>query len=312
MKDVEYAYAVAYIKTLENKLLSPSDIEGLIHAADAAAVMRQLRERGFVGDTADELLKNSMEQAWSVAYEVCPDEAPIDILLYENDFHNLKTILKAHIGGVDWQSMVIVPSIIAPQKIADAVRDNDYSTLPDFIRDTALEGYKLLTSTMDGQQLEIFVDKRQQLAVLARARAQKNEQLLGYAVLLCTLTNMKTAWRCMALKKSAEFMKNALTPDKDTAYDRLAESEDLAAVREVILSRYSDADISSLSTFERWCDNKRLSYVRSAKAQSFGFMPIVAFLIGKSFEIQALRVILSCKAHDVDEQTIRERLRDLI
>lgn len=312
MKDVEYAYAVAYIKTLENKMLQRSDIEIMINAPDAETVMKQLHDRGFSGDTPEQLLKNEMERSWSAAYEVCPEEAPIDILMYENDFHNLKTILKAQVAGADWQGMILRPSLVEPQTVAKAVRDAEFSDLPEFMRDTAAEAYKLLTSTMDGQLAEVLIDRNEHLAVLNRAKAEKNDFLIRWAELLCTLTNMKTAWRCAVSAKSHDFVKNALVPVNGTCADTLiAAAGNLGAVKEIIVARFPDADISSIGAFERWCDNKRLSYVRTAKGQSFGFLPILTFLVGKSFEIQALRIIISCKENGVGEQVIRERLRDM-
>ena len=76
MKDVEYVYAVSYIKTLENKMLTHSDIQTLISAKSIDEAKRFLRERSWSGESAEELLKNELESAWKKAYEVCPDEAP--------------------------------------------------------------------------------------------------------------------------------------------------------------------------------------------------------------------------------------------
>ncbi len=310
MKDVEYAYAVAYIKTLENKMLTRTDIEALIAAEDTSSLMRILTERGWTGNTADELTKNELERAWAAAYEVCDDQTPIDLLLLENDFHNLKTILKATVAKMDWSKMILSPSIIEPKLIADAIKYGDFSLLPEFMQNTAQEAYKILTTTMDGQLLEIYIDREEQISVKNRAKAEKDEFLIGWAELLIKLTNMKTAWRCHKASKSKQFIEDALVDD-GAVYARLTGAENEAAVVDIIKSEYPDATTSSLGSFERWCDNKRLSYVKGAKAESFGFRPIMAFLIGKSFEIQAVRIILSCKENGVGEEVIRERLRDM-
>lgn len=311
LKDVEYAYAVAYIKTLENKMLSRADIESLINAPGIDSAMKLLNDRGFEGQTPQLLLKNALERSWEAAYEVCPEEAPIDILMYENDFHNLKTILKAKVSDTDWSGMVLKPSVIAPELISEAVKNSDFSLLPEFIRETAAGAYKLITTTMDGQLAEIYIDKAEHIAVYERAKKEKNAFLTDWAILLATLTNMKTAFRCAVSKKSKDFTKNALVPINGAMSDSLLKADSAEDVKQVILSQFDSADVSSIGAFERWCDNKKLSFVRTAKGQSFGFLPILAFLVGKSFEIQTLRIILSCKQSGVDEQIIRERLRDL-
>lgn len=310
LKDVEYAYAVAYIKILENKMLTHSDIEALINAADVSSAKKVLADRGWTGDTVRELTKNELKSAWAAVYEVCDEQTPIDILLWENDFHNLKTILKAKVARVDWSNLVITPCAVEPNVIADCVADGSFSELPEFLAEVAAKAYKILTTTMDGQRMEIYVDREEQLALINRAKAEKDGFLIGWTELSAELNNMKAAWRCKRASKSTEFAEEALVP-LGNVYEKLVKAENVEAVIDVIKSEYADADVSTLGSFERWCDNKRLAYVRGVKAECFGFRPIVSFLVGKSFEVQAVRIILSCKENGVSEEKIRERLRDM-
>ena len=304
MKDVEYVYAVSYIKTLENKMLTHSDMQTLIASDGIEAAKRFLRERSWSGETAEELLKNELERAWKSAYEACPCEAPIDLLLYENDFHNLKTVLKASVAGEKWDNMVISPYITAPADIERAIKSKNTDELPEHIKTVTEEAYMLLTSTMDGQLAEIYIDKAEHLAVLEAAKKSKSEFLIGWAELLIEMTDYKTAWRCALGNKSRDFVKNALIMPKDALI------APAAAIVEEIKKNYPDAQTESISAFEKWCDNKKLEYAKRAKAGSFGFAPIMAFLIGKSFEVKAVRIILACKENGWDEEIIKERLRD--
>ena len=304
MKDVEYVYAVSYIKTLENKMLTQSDLNTLIASDGLESAKRFLTEHGWIGESQEELLKNELENAWTKAYEVCPKEAPIDLLLYENDFHNLKTVLKATVQNEKWDKMILSPFTVSPEVIERAIKNKNTDELPEHLKNVTEEAYKLLTSTMDGQLAEIFIDKAFHLAVLEGAKKTKSEFLIGWAELLAELTDYKTAWRCALGKKSKDFVKNALVNPKDSLTDTLL------AVTDEIKKNYPDADIETIGAFEKWCDNKKLAYAKKAKAESFGFAPIVAFLIGKSFEVKAVRIILTCKANGFGEDIIRERLRD--
>ena len=304
MKDVEYVYAVSYIKTLENKMLSHSDMEALIASDGIESAKRFLRERGWNGDTSEELLKNELSGAWTKVYEVCPKEAPIDLLLYENDFHNLKTVLKATVQNEKWDSMVLEPYITPPATIEAAIKSKNYDEIPEHLKNTLIDAYELITSTMDGQLAEIFIDKAEHIAVLDGAKKTKNVFLIGWAELLIELTDFKTAWRCALAGKPRDFVKNALIDPKEGLI------APLSSVIETIKKSYPDAETESISAFEKWCDNKKLAYAKTAKAGSFGFSPIVAFLIGKSFEVKAARIILACKENGWGEEIIRERLRD--
>lgn len=304
LKDVEYVYAVSYIKTLENKMLTRSDMQNLIASDGIESARRFLRERGWNGEGSEELLKNELESAWTRAYEVCPEEAPIDLLLYENDFHNLKTVLKASVQNENWEKMVLSPFTAAPADIEAAIKSKNFDELPEHLKSVADGAYKLLTSTMDGQLAEIFIDKAEHLAVLEAAKQSKSEFLIGWAELLIKLTDYKTAWRCALGKKPKDFVKNALIKPKDSLMD----TEN--AVLEEIKREYPDADTETIGAFEKWCDNRKLAYAKRAKGDSFGFAPIMAFLIGKSFEVKAVRIILACKENGWGEDIIKERLRD--
>lgn len=304
MKDVEYVYAVSYIKTLENKMLTHSDLQTLIASDGIDTAKRFLRDRAWNGETAEELLKNELSGAWTKVYEVCPEEAPIELLLYENDFHNLKTVLKAAVQNEKWENMVLSPYITPPEKIEEAIKSKTFDELPSHLAGVAEEAYKLLTSTMDGQLAEIFIDKAEHLATLESAKETKNDFLIGWAELLAELTDYKTAWRCAMGNKSRDFVKNALI------YPRESLIAPVGAVIEEIKKAHPDAETDSISNFEKWCDNKKLAYAKRAKADSFGFAPILAFLIGKSFEVKAVRIILTCKENGWDEEIIKERLRD--
>ena len=304
MKDVEYVYAVSFIKTLENKMLTNSDMQTLISAKGIDEAKRFLKERGWSGESSEELLKNELASAWQKAYEVCPDEAPIDLLLYENDFHNLKTVLKATVAGEKWENMILSPYITPPQEIEAAIKNKNIAELPDHIKNVVEEAYKILTSTMDGQLAEIFIDKAEHLAVLESAKKAKSDFLIGWAQLLIELADFKTAWRCAVGNKSRDFSKNALIYPNENLLGTVS------SVKEEIKKNYPDAQTESISAFEKWCDNKKLAYAKLAKAESFGFAPIMAFLIGKSFEIKAVRIILACKENGWSEEIIKERLRD--
>lgn len=304
MKDVEYVYAVSYIKTLENKMLTHSDIGTLIASGGIDEAKRFLRERMWIGESSEELLKNEMENAWKKAYEVCPKEAPVDLLLYENDFHNLKTVLKAAVADEKWENMILSPYITPPEDIEKAIKTKNFDELPEHLKDAASRAYSLLTSTMDGQLAEIFVDKAEHLAVLNGAKRTKSDFLIGWAQLMIELTDFKTAWRCALGNKSRDFVKNALINPKEQLI------APLSAVIEEIKKVYPDAETESVGAFEKWCDNKKLAYAKKAKSDSFGFAPIMAFLIGKSFEVKAVRIILAAKENGWSEEIIKERLRD--
>lgn len=320
MNETEYTYAVSYIKTLENKMLTKQEIENLINSEDLESAKKLLIDKGFgincdTSDSIDEILKSELEKVWGEAQNVCPDGAPLELLLYKNDFHNLKTILKAFVAGVDWKNLVLKPCMVSEEDIYDAIKTVDFENLPEFIEDAARNAYSLITKTSDGQLAEVYLDKVLLVEMKKRADRERNDFLKGYINLEILIANMKIAIR--AAGKDKDFIKDAMIMSDEVNCDKLID----AAVQGVELVKnaiselgYSDALKAmdeSFSAFEKWCDNRKLEYVKKAKLKSFGFEPILGFLIQKEYELQAIRIIFAAKQNGVSTNIIRERLREV-
>lgn len=317
MRDTDYVYAVAYMKTLENKMLLKSDIEGLLCAADFSEAVKLLTDKGYGGgvcaESAEELIDGEMKMLWSEAEAVVPREAPLYILKYRNDFHNLKTVLKALITNYDFKPLLLYPAVCDPEKISEAVKTADFSGLPDFIRETARRAYEIITREHDGRSAEIYIDKMT-WKIMAE-EAEQNAFLSGWIKKCIVFTDILIAAR--AGGKSREFIENTFIACDDIPLNKLANAagegrEALCAF--IAGAGYTDGAAAlseSVGALEKWCDNQRTEYLKSAKNKYFGFEPIMAFILGKEAEAQAVRIILSGKKNEIDVNIIRERLRDL-
>lgn len=320
MHETNYAYAVAYMKTLENKMLTQNEIESLIMAKDTETALKILTDRGFGKNstsyhTADALLKDELEKVWDEAKNACPKEAPLDVLLYKNDFHNLKAILKSMVYSVEWENLVLRPCVVEPDLISEAIKNNNFKELPEFIKETAKDGYDLITKTGDGQLFEIFVDKKELQTIYDLAKQSKNDFLIEWSKMEVMIANMKIAARCVGRDRA--FIENAIIPVEEINIQRLIDAalvskEEVAgAISFIGYPRISEALLKSFADFEKACDNLKINLIKKVKNNFFGFEPIMAFLIGKEYELQALRIILSCKQNEVSVDIIRERLREL-
>lgn len=301
-------------------MLTKQEIENLINSEDLESAKKLLIDKGFgincdVGDSIDEILKSELERVWGEAQNVCPDGAPLELLLYKNDFHNLKTILKAFVAGVDWKNLVLKPCMVSVEDIYDAIKTVDFKNLPEFIEDAAKNAYSLITKTSDGQLAEIYLDKVLLVEMKKRAEMERNDFLKGYINLEILIANMKIAIR--AAGKDKDFIKDAMIMSDEVNCDKLID----AAVQGVELVKNAISELGypdalkaleeSFSAFEKWCDNRKMEYIKKAKLKSFGFEPILGFLIGKEYELQAVRIIFAAKQNGVSTNIIRERLREV-
>lgn len=328
VRDTDYAYSVAYMRTLENKMLGQNDIDAIVQMNSVEEAFKYLEDKGYERPDGkdkgtyskkdiDDLLKNSLELAWKEIREAAPKGAPIDVLLLQNDFHNLKTILKAVFSNSEWESLMFYPNTVEPQDIYDAVSENKLDELPKLLYLPAKEAYEALAGTNDGQAAEIILDKASFGAIRKIAENSKNEFLLGWVELWAKLTDMKIALRGAASNKKQDFLLKAMIPVKSIDVEKLAEAaaQDVSAVVTFFtddgMEGAAEAAQSSISEFEKWADNQQMEYIKGVQYNTFGFEPLFGFLYGKKAEVQAVRIALYGILNHIARETIKGRLREL-
>lgn len=324
MKDTRFAYSVAYMRTLENKMLEQSDVDSMLSMDDFAGAAKFLADRGYGGGVLpegkrgiDEMLKAELEKAWEEIREACPEGAPIDVLLYQNDFQNLKTILKAVFGDEPWESLMLYPVTVEPELVHRAISENNMEILPPLLKKSAETAYELLAASGDGRRAEMLIDRAAFAAMEAEARRAKNPFLLKWVGLWALLSNLKIAVRAAREQRDKVFISESMLPggafDAEIIAGAAAQGE--TTLLSVLLeSGYGDAARAaehSMSELEKWADNTLMEFVRDEKNRSFGFEPLLAFLFGKKAEIQAVRIVLYGLLNHIPRNALKERLREM-
>ena len=320
MKDTEFAYAVASVRCNEANLLSSSFTESLINAASYGEVLKLLTEAGFgdlENDDTDALLSKRLEKAFALIYESAPDNSCLDFLIVRNDFHNIKAAIKCLVMDTDAQNLFLKPSVMEPDAFVKALKTKEYDSLGKGFSDIVRKAYGIVTETMDGQLLEVFLDRCciEKSVELAEKSGDEFSVLLANRMAL--LTDIKIALRCASCGKNKDFIMNALAECKAVDRERLCTAalggtDDIAAyVCSLGFEKLSEAVKSGSAAFEKACDDCLIEMVRGAKYQCLGIAPLVAYYFATDAEVKTVRIILSCKKNGIETEKIRERVRVL-
>ncbi len=316
----DYAYAVANIRANEHKLLSKADFRGMISASSADDIIRMLKERGFGAPTNahtdDELIELQNEKIFSYINELSEGNEIFNSFLMKNDFHNLKVLIKAKLADVQSAEMLLSPSLIKHEEIETCVNRNDFSPLPEWIRQTAEFAFKTAAETKDGQLCDIIIDKAMMEAMKESAKKSKNEFMLGLTEKQIELSDIKIAMRSCKAKKDKSFVLNALIECKEFDIRELAAASENADTLINFLTEKGFEEAAAafrgnnISAFERYADDKIISYIDAVKHSVFGIEPLIAYLIYNETEQKNLRIILAGKRAGVNENMIAERMRE--
>ena len=316
----DFTYAVARIRFRETKLLSDTDLNALLMSSDVDAVMRLLRDKGW-GDNTDcrpeELLALEENKLWEFINETVDDISVLNFLLIPNDYHNLKVILKCITRDLEPDSMLIEDSVEDAQAIYKAIKSREYGDLPEYLQEVAQDAMTTLLQTSDGQLCDIIVDKACMEHVYRLGKESKSDIIRLYCELFVAAADIKIAIRCANTKKKLDFIRRALAECDTLDVERLAQAafegkdEVIAYLGSTEYRSAVDAIETSMSAFEKWCDDYMTNAMKPRKWEPFGIGPVVAYIIARQNEIKAVRMILSAKLNNLSENTIKERLRDM-
>ena len=320
MKDTAYVYAIGKIRALENSLITTAQMDAVIAATDYATALRMFGEMGMTdidSENEESVLGRRFMDTFDLICSIAPSKEELSFLLVKNDFHNMKALLKALVTDTDPSPYLISPSIIDPEKLKSALADKQFSTLPEFAAAPFQEGYRVLTETMDGQEMDILLDRAALDATVRLASACGDAYCIALADRLVTLTDLKIALRGVRTGKDRRFFETALAEcgglRRDSLIEAALDGEEalLEYVGSIGFATLPQTVGCSFSSFERAADDLLMDTVRGAKYQSFGIAPLIGYYLARESEVKSARIILSGKRNGLPEAAIRERVRKL-
>jgi V/A-type H+-transporting ATPase subunit C len=315
----QYTYAVARIRAKELTLLSRQDLDQLLACKTEQDCLRFLVDKGWgeAGMDGEEMLSQELDKTWSAIRELVPDFTAFAVFLYPVDFGNLKAAIKSTVAGNRPERLYVYRGSIEPEVLELAAQKHDFSRLPAFMREAATQAFQTLLHTGDGQLCDVILDRAALAAVLQAGKDSDSPLIQEYAELTVATANIKIAVRGQKTGKTREFLQQAMVPcDSLRVGDLMEAAVSGRDALEQYLSntRYARAAEElkrSSSAFERWCDNEQMNLIRSQKTNPFTIGPLAAYILARESEIKAVRLILSGKRNHLDEEAVKERLRDL-
>ncbi|MCD6170610.1 MAG: V-type ATP synthase subunit C [Candidatus Latescibacteria bacterium] len=326
--DTRYAYAVGRIRSLERRYLTSQDIERLIATEEPEEAYRFLVEKGYTGgelkiktwSDLESCLAVERQQVLALISTLCQD-TPISNLFRERyDFHNLKVLLKARYSGQDLDHLLIDVGTVGVESLTKAVAEDDYRSMPQFIRNTVQVVNSGWEKTNNPQFIDILADCEMYKRFDSVIRPFGNHFLNGWLDLEIDLANIKTLLRVKWLGLDAAVLTQSLVEAgsiKKSELFSLRETPWEATVSFFSKTRYAktvatgtDALLKSGSflPLERAADATLISCLERAKVQSLGIEPLVAYLLLKEYEFKAVRIVVVGKTNQLSAELIRERL----
>ena len=232
IKDTDYLTISARIRGMENTLMNRDKMEQLLETHSDEEVSRILQEYGYPAfsladpEELDEAFSNVRRNIWKDLERSMPDPRYLDVFRMKYDYHNVKAVLKAEAMHTSPDSMLSDLGRIPAEEVKRYVSSRGTEgELPPILAEASREARQVLESTRDPQLCDMVLDRARFQEELRVAEITGSRFLQGYVRDCIDAANLQTLVRCLRVRKSKEFLAQALIEGGDISTDVLLHVE---------------------------------------------------------------------------------------
>lgn len=337
----DFAYTIGVIRTLETLLLNSNEVERMTLAKNAEEAFRIFDEMDYADNTAGiksasdfhKVLTEGLMDIKQRLSDITPNKRVLNIIFFNYDFHNIKTMIKAKLSGKTYEEISELISDLGAIKVA-ALREfifeesNTAFNLDEkselFIKGHIKAVQVLFTKEDENPQvIDLYLDEKLMEIIHEIAKDFNSPYLVNYVKKLVDLTNIRLFFRMKLQEKDFElfkiaFLQNGNLPRQkfEAAYNlkldefgEVMKSTDFGRLVETGLKHYQEE--KTLIYLEKEIENYLTSYIKQAKQMAFGPEPLIAYFLAKKNNALIIRMIMISKLNNVDPEEIKTRLRNI-
>lgn len=337
----DYAYSVGLIRALELLLLNENEVERMILSKDANEAFKILNELSYsdnkagIEDPADfqTVIQEGLMDIKEVLDKVSPDKRIMNIIWHRFDFHNMKTMLKAQLGDIEYAEIepLLSPfgaipvealkSFIFDEKDADfGLTDHTEQYIKKRIIKTREQFHK---EGDNPQVIDLYLDQKLMKVTYGIATDTKSAFLIKYLQAFIDITNIKLFFRMKSQNKSLELYEIAFLWNGSIGYKKFEDAfkEDLSSFPDIFRGTKYATIISkglkhleeekTLVFLEKESENYLTRILKEAKLVAFGPEPLIAYFLAAKNNALIIRMILISKLNNIEPEEIKPRLRVL-
>ncbi|MFA6867327.1 MAG: V-type ATPase subunit [Clostridia bacterium] len=317
-------FANARAKAKELNLFTEERLHRMIEATTLNDAVRILIEVNYAGgmvvDSKDfyALLKEEERLTCDFVRSVAPENVGFECFFMRNDYHNIKSLLKAKYAKLENIDDLILPDgnmsyLELKERVATAKLDfNPFVEKAYKIIDKAFE-----TGKGSPRIIDVEIDKAMYLDIQSKLLVNSDKYIKEYFVTLVDSINIASFVRVIKIGANFNFFLNNFIEGGFINAKRFEDfGMDIAKmVSGLSGTKYKDfldkLENDDLASFETAQDNYLLGIFATNKTDMFSVAPIVGYYLAKLNEIKVIRVVLVCKKNKVPTEELRKRVRNL-
>ncbi len=332
--DSRYLACTGRIRARESKLIDYPKFMRILESPSVEEVLKELGDTdyseglGEVRGAGDfELLINRQDRMlYKLFSDLTRDSDVTDLFFLANDFHNMKVAFKEKLSGSPSEKHAAAnymsPARYSPENIFRAVREDDYKSLENPLKEAARRLGGRLESTSSYQIVDIVLDEMYFSYALGVVKKHGNEFIRGVFNIQVDLVNIRTFIRLKEMNVEKKIFAGYLIGGGKIEYDfylRAFEGSLDDFISSMRFKDYHDVVKQGLeywqkehdfSVLEKLFDDYIINFVKKAKYITFGIEPLIGYFFAKKMETINLRNIIVGKLNNVQDDAIKRRMRE--
>lgn len=316
-----YEYAAGKLRSMENRLLTKTDIERMVDAPDLESAFKVFNDTDYADNLLDvepqdfkKALDDDFRQARDELNSVIENEDLRRILFIRNDIRNIKVLFKMKFTGRDLSGDLKEFGTAEMENLKKYILDEDAAVaLPDTVKSIVDQAGTDLAQDHEPFRIDAYFDEVYFQTVGSAVKRMGNRFIKDLFSLQHKTNTLKFFVRAKLMGKDSNFVKDYLPGKYLAVYDRDLDE----ALRAVSFHPLHDKAIQeflsdkNLWKLEKHLEEAELEYLRDAKRIGYGPEVVVAYYYAKRNAIRNVRLIMTGKLNKVEPQKIKQRIREI-
>lgn len=317
MPQASYEYAAATISVMSSKMLTSAQVRKIYEAKDFRESLILLLDTGYGGNLSidqianeeiDYVIREQLKLSREMIWKVTPEPELTSIFFLPVDAHNMKTLLKSRLMGIDAPDVLLNGGIFDTDKLREEVLNKNYIDLPPILRRTMEEIEVDLQREVEPSKFSAKIDG----AVFEYGKsiidkADHKGFIKDYISLIADFNNVRSVIRARALKWDASKLKDfllvggsidhkVLLEALETPLEQLSGKLNRGPDGKIIAYAIDEyATTRDIPLIKKRIDQAILNLLSKEKWNTFSLGFIANYLVGREAEAKALRLIFGAK-----------------
>ncbi len=324
----DYIFSSSYIRSLERNMLKEEQFRSMIASNNIDEICNTIQSAGYGSEnepltpTNYQYIVGQTKRAWKNDIIALSDKYEgLKALVYINDYHNIKVLIKSEALGVDRSDILLDTGTLPVVDMKEAVLNRKGENITPFMYKAMMESAEALARTGDPQLVDTICDKYCFIDINESADIANNEFIKGFVRMYTDIINFMTYLRVKAVGGSWSYFRDVFVHGgnvEEQVFSRVTEADVGTFAKAFTNSEMGEAvtvgrehyeKTKDFSLLEKLCDDALMNYIEKAKMITYGPEVLFAYMVAKHIEAKNIRILIGGKLAGVEPEKLAERIR---